>query len=245
MARFFIAGTNFPNGRAIIRGRDADHIRVLRLRAGDDIVICDGAGRDYKCRLVQTLEHEAEAEVIEVVPCKAEPTVRTTVFAGLPKGERSDFLVQKCTEAGAAEIVFFSCTRCVAKAVNMEKKLERWQRIAEEAAKQSGRGIIPQVRYEADFVAVLNDALHTDLPLFMYETGERETIRDAIEHTASPIAGHHHGAGGRLCRVRGRHGPQARYAHLLHGRAHPAVRDGSGRRAHGADVRHRQFVNFF
>lgn len=68
------------------------------------------------------------------------------------------------------------------------KKLERWQRIAEEAAKQSGRGIIPQVRYEADFVAVLNDALHTDLPLFMYETGERETIRDAIEHTASPIA---------------------------------------------------------
>ncbi len=181
MARFFIAGTNFPNGRAIIRGRDADHIRVLRLRAGDDIVICDGAGRDYKCRLVQTLEHEAEAEVIEVVPCKAEPTVRTTVFAGLPKGERSDFLVQKCTEAGAAEIVFFSCTRCVAKAVNMEKKLERWQRIAEEAAKQSGRGIIPQVRYEADYVAVLNGALHTDLPLFMYETGERETIRDAIE----------------------------------------------------------------
>ena len=175
MARFFIAGTNFPNGRAIIRGRDADHIRVLRLRAGDDIVICDGAGRDYKCRLIQTLEHEAEAEVIEVVPCKAEPTVRSTVFAGLPKGERSDFLVQKCTEAGAAEIVFFSCTRCVAKAVNMEKKLERWQRIA-------------QVRYEADFVAVLNDVLHTDLPLFMYETGERETIRDAIEHTASTIA---------------------------------------------------------
>ena len=188
MARFFIAGTNFPNGRAIIRGRDADHIRVLRLRAGDDIVICDGAGRDYKCRLVQTLEHEAEAEVIEVVPCKAEPTVRTTVFAGLPKGERSDFLVQKCTEAGAAEIVFFSCTRCVAKAANIEKKVERWQRIAEEAAKQSGRGIIPQVRYTADYVSVLNDALHTDLPLFMYETGERETIRDAIEHTASPIA---------------------------------------------------------
>ena len=188
MVRFFIAGTNFPNGRAIIRGRDADHIRVLRLRAGDDIVICDGAGRDYKCRLVQTLEHEAEAEVIEVVPCKAEPTVRTTVFAGLPKGERSDFLVQKCTEAGAAEIVFFSCTRCVAKAANIEKKVERWQRIAEEAAKQSGRGIIPQVRYTADYVSVLNDALHTDLPLFMYETGERETIRDAIEHAAQPVA---------------------------------------------------------
>lgn len=180
MARFFIAGTNFPNGRAIIRGRDADHIRVLRLRAGDDIVICDGAGRDYKCRLVQTLEHEAEAEVIEVVPCKAEPTVRTTVFAGLPKGERSDFLVQKCTEAGASEIVFFSCTRCVAKAVNMEKKLERWQRIAEEAAKQSGRGIIPQVSWAGDFTAVLDIAVKKDLGLFMYETGEREKLDDVL-----------------------------------------------------------------
>ena len=180
MARFFIAGTNFPNGRAIIRGRDADHIRVLRLRAGDDIVICDGAGRDYKCRLVQTLEHEAEAEVIEVVPCKAEPTVRTTVFAGLPKGERSDFLVQKCTEAGAAEIVFFSCTRCVAKAANIEKKVERWQRIAEEAAKQSGRGIIPQVSWAGDFTAVLDIAVKKDLGLFMYETGEREKLDDVL-----------------------------------------------------------------
>lgn len=180
MARFFIAGTNFLNGRAIIRGRDADHIRVLRLRAGDDIVICDGAGRDYKCRLVQTLEHEAEAEVIEVVPCKAEPTVRTTVFAGLPKGERSDFLVQKCTEAGAAGIVFFSCTRCVAKAANIEKKVERWQRIAEEAAKQSGRGIIPQVSWAGDFTAVLDIAVKKDLGLFMYETGEREKLDDVL-----------------------------------------------------------------
>ena len=188
MARFFIAGTNFPNGRAIIRGRDADHIRVLRLRAGDDIVICDGAGRDYKCRLVQTLEHEAEAEVIEVVPCKAEPTVRSTVFAGLPKGERSDFLVQKCTEAGASEIVFFSCTRCVAKAVNMEKKLERWQRIAEEAAKQSGRGIIPQVRYEADFVAVLNDALHDAMSVTPppSENGRRLRIYYATQQSTQP-----------------------------------------------------------
>jgi len=181
MARFFIAGTNFPNGRAIIRGRDADHIRVLRLRAGDDIVICDGAGRDYKCRLVQTLEHEAEAEVIEVVPCKAEPTVRTTVFAGLPKGERSDFLVQKCTEAGASGIVFFSCTRCVAKAANIEKKVERWQRIAEEAAKQSGRGVIPAVGFLPDLAEAFNKANATALPLFMYETGERETLREAVE----------------------------------------------------------------
>ena len=115
------------------------------------------------------------------MPCKAEPTVRSTVFAGLPKGERSDFLVQKCTEAGASEIVFFSCTRCVAKAVNMEKKLERWQRIAEEAAKQSGRGIIPQVSWAGDFADMINIANKKDLGLFMYETGEREALSEVLD----------------------------------------------------------------
>ena len=107
MARFFIAGTNYPNGRAIIRGRDADHIRVLRLRAGDDIVICDGAGRDYKCRLVQTLEHEAEAEIIEVVPCKAEPTVRTSVLPACQRGSAAIFLCRSARRPARPRSSFF------------------------------------------------------------------------------------------------------------------------------------------
>lgn len=188
MPRFFMAGTNILGGMAIMKGRDAEHVRVLRLRPGEDMIICDGQGTDYKCRLVSADKEQVEAEVIEVVPCPAEPSVKVTVLCGLPKGDKTDYIIQKCVEAGAYEIMFFDSERCIAKPDKPEKKLERWQRIAEEAAKQSGRGIIPQVRYEADFVAVLNDALQTDLPLFMYETGERETIRDAIEHTASPIA---------------------------------------------------------
>lgn len=194
MAKFFMAGANLMGGTAIIRGRDAEHIRVLRMKPGEDVIICDGAGKDYKCRLVKVSERESEAEILEVVPCPAEPSVNTLVLAGLPKGERADFLVQKCTEAGAAEIVFFNCTRCVAKAANMDKKLERWQRIAEEAAKQSGRGIIPTVGYLDDYGEVLNRAVHRDLGLFMYETGERTTIREAVErapevNTAAIITG--------------------------------------------------------
>lgn len=188
MPRFFMAGTNILGGMAIMKGRDAEHVRVLRLRPGEDMIICDGQGTDYKCRLVSADKEQVEAEVIEVVPCPAEPSVKVTVLCGLPKGDKTDYIIQKCVEAGAYEIMFFDSERCIAKPDKPEKKLERWQRIAEEAAKQSGRGIIPQVRYEADFVAVLNGALHTDLPLFMYETGERETIRDAIERTAQPIA---------------------------------------------------------
>ena len=143
MPRFFMAGTNILGGTAIIRGRDAEHVRVLRLRPGEDVIICDGQGTDYKCRLVYADKEQAEAEVVEVVPCPAEPGVKVTVLCGLPKGDRSDYTVQKCVEAGAYEIGFFSCSRCVAKPENIEKKLERWQRIAEEAAKQAGRGIIP------------------------------------------------------------------------------------------------------
>mgnify|MGYP000817542552 CR=1 FL=1 len=188
MPRFFALGTNLLGGRAIIRGRDAEHIKVLRLRPGEEMTICDGNGTDYKCRLVRSDKDEAEAEIIEVVPCAAEPTVSVRVLCGLPKGDKTDYIIQKCVESGAKEICFFRSERVVQRTEGVAKKLERWNRISEEAAKQSGRGIIPQVRYTADYVSVLNDALHTDLPLFMYETGERETIRDAIEHAAQPVA---------------------------------------------------------
>ena len=85
-----MAGTNLDGGRAYIRGRDAEHVRVLRLRPGEDVVICDGHGTDYRCRIVSPLGEEVEAEVVEVVPCKGEPAVDVTVYAGLPKGARAD-----------------------------------------------------------------------------------------------------------------------------------------------------------
>ena len=179
MPRFFMAGSNIMGGMAIIRGRDAEHVRVLRLRPGEEMIICDGEGTDYKCRLVYADKEQAEAEVIEVVRCPAEPSVKVTVLCGLPKGDRSDYIIQKCVEAGAYEIAFFSCDRCVARPDKPEKKLERWQRIAEEAAKQSGRGIIPQVRWVGDFTAALDTAVKKDLKLFLYETGEREAL-DAV-----------------------------------------------------------------
>ena len=81
MARFFIAGANFLGGaRAIIRGRDAEHVQVLRIRPGEDVTICDTQGSDYKCRLVRSDKEEAEFEVVEVVPCRGEPSVEVTVL---------------------------------------------------------------------------------------------------------------------------------------------------------------------
>ena len=180
MARFFIAGTNIAGGRAIIRGRDAEHVKVLRLRPGEDVTLCDGEGNDYKCRLVQADREQAEMEVLEVVRCPAEPSVKVTVLCGLPKGDKTEYIIQKCVEAGAEEILFFLSDRCVARPDAPEKKLERWQRISEEAAKQSGRGIIPRVGWAGEFVDALNLAVHTDLGLFMYETGEREKLDEVL-----------------------------------------------------------------
>ena len=181
MPRFFIAGTNLLGGMAILRGRDAEHVRVLRLRPGEDMIICDGKGTDYKCRLVYADKEEAQAEVVEVVPCTAEPSVKVTVLCGLPKGDKTDYIIQKCVEAGASEIQFFLSDRCVAKPETPEKKLDRWQRIAEEAAKQSGRGIIPQVGWIGDYAGALDCAVKKDLALFMYETGEREPFNAVLE----------------------------------------------------------------
>ena len=180
MPRFFMAGTNILGGMAIIRGRDAEHVRVLRLRPGEDVIICDGQGTDYKCRLVKADKEQVEAEVTEVRPCPAEPKVKVTVLCGLPKGDKTDYIIQKCVEAGAYEIMFFKSDRCIAKLDNPEKKLERWQRIAEEAAKQSGRGIIPQVTWAGEYAEALNVANQKELALFMYETGEREALSDVL-----------------------------------------------------------------
>ena len=181
MPRFFMAGTNIMGGMAIMTGRDAEHVRVLRLRPGEDMISCDGKGTDYKCRLVKADREQVEAEVLAVVPCPAEPTVQVTVLCGLPKGDRTDYIIQKCVEAGASEIMFFQSDRCVAKPDKPEKKLERWQRIAEEAAKQSGRGIIPQVSWAGEYADALNVANQKELGLFMYETGEREALNAVLE----------------------------------------------------------------
>lgn len=185
MPRFFVAGTNIGNGIAVITGTDANHAKVLRLKIGDEIIICDGEGTDHRCRITRMSADEVETEVCHSERSAAEPSVYVTVLAGYPKGERADFIVQKCVETGASEIVFFKCDRCVAKPdpKSIDKKLQRFNRIAEEAAKQSGRGIIPEVKYVDSYAEALDIAVKTELPLFMYETGDRITLREALEGT--------------------------------------------------------------
>lgn len=184
MPRFFIEHADPESSTIVITGRDAEHIKVLRMRQGEQLTICNGKGTDIHCTLASFDGKTAYADVTEVVPSKGEASVKVRVYAGLAKGDRVDYVTQKCTEMGATEIVFFNCDRCVVRLdpkKGAANKVERWQRIAEEAAKQSGRGIIPTVRYIDSFDAMLSEAAEQELKLFMYETGDRISMQEAIK----------------------------------------------------------------
>ena len=183
MPRFFMEHIDIEAKSIVITGRDAEHIKVLRMRIGEALTVCDGKGTDLHCVLTCSDGKTAYADVVEAVPSKSEAAVKVRVYAGLAKGDRVDYVAQKCTEMGATEIVFFNCDRCVVRLdpkKGADKKVERWQRIAEEAAKQSGRGIIPTVRYIDSYKEMLEEAAQCALKLFMYETGDRISMQEAI-----------------------------------------------------------------
>lgn len=143
--RFFTE--NISDTAAVLDREDSKHVsQVLRMRPGEFAVICDGKGTDYLGRL-ESAEGECVFEILEKSPNQAEPSVHLRLFQAMPKGDKMDFIVQKAVECGACEVVPFISKRCVSRpdAKQLAKKTERWQRIAYEAAKQCGRGIIPQV----------------------------------------------------------------------------------------------------
>lgn len=183
MARFFITASNLFGGVAYLSSAELEHIKVLRLRQGEIFTVCDGNGTDYTCSLSKTETGELCGKIIEAQPSQGEPTVDVTVYAALAKGDKNETVIQKCVELGAHEIVIFPSARCVARLSNVAaviKKTDRWQKIALEAAKQSGRGIIPKVRYVNSFGEAVSLAVSSELPLFLYENENKLSIHTAI-----------------------------------------------------------------
>lgn len=187
MARFFITASNIFGGVAYMNAQDLDHIRALRIRKGESFTICDGEGNDYTCRLADD-GGGARAEIISSQPSAGEPTVYCTVYAALSKGDKLESVIQKSVELGAAEIAVFPSDRCVSRpdGAALIKKTARWQKISEEAAKQSGRGRIPAVTVIPSFSAAIAQAAVADLPLFFYEDETRLGLKDALESKPSP-----------------------------------------------------------
>lgn len=145
VSRFFTQ--EIEGNTARITGEDVRHLsRVLRLRVGDAVEICDGACTDYTGVIESIAQDEVRCTLSDAHPSPTEPRCRVTLFQALPKAGKMEFIVQKCVELGVEAVVPVATARCVAVPVrDFEVKRVRYQRVAAEAAKQSRRGVIPQV----------------------------------------------------------------------------------------------------
>ncbi len=183
MPRFFVAAGNIFGGVAYIDGKDAEHLKVLRVKQGEKIVVSDGNGQDYVCRVTEVGKGETRAEVLETRPSEGEPSIRCGVYAAYPKGDKAETIIQKSVELGASEVVFFPSERCVSRPdpASLVKKLDRWAKVAREAAMQSQRGSVPAVRALASFEQAMAEAAKAELPLFLYEGEREQSLREALK----------------------------------------------------------------
>ncbi|MCM1298072.1 MAG: 16S rRNA (uracil(1498)-N(3))-methyltransferase [Firmicutes bacterium] len=184
--RFFAA---VGSEEVVISGEDAKHISaVLRMRKGDLAVVCDNGENDFLCRIVDLEKDRVKLETLERRKNEAEPSVNITLFQCLPKGDKMDFIVQKATELGAAMVVPTLSKRCVSRPdpKSSAKKIQRWQKIAEEAAKQSGRGKIPQILPLTDFATAAREYGKNGLGILFYECGG-ESLNGLIPPDAKEI----------------------------------------------------------
>lgn len=190
MNRFFvdIDGRNIGTD-IIITGGDVNHIRnVLRLKNGDEILVSDGRGRDYMCSICDMDSDEVVCRVEDINDNFAELPVEVTLFQGYPKSDKMDLIVQKMVELGVHRIVPVFTARTIVKldAKKAAKKTERYRMIAEAAAKQSGRGIVPEISEPVTFARALDMASKLDMNIIPYEEAEGlEKSRRIIAEAAS------------------------------------------------------------
>lgn len=212
MPRFFI--DHEPTDYINVEGADARHIGYsLRMRVGDELTFCR-TGTDYICEIEEMTEQSVLCRIKRTEPSKCEPSLKLTIYQAFPKQDKFEQIIQKVTELGAVRIVPFLSRRCVSRPDKKDfaKKRERFMRIAEEAAKQSGRGIIPEIGELLSFDEAVRDMVSTQIKLICYENGgekladidfaaadtaavmigseggfERAEVEKAVENGAKPI----------------------------------------------------------
>ena len=190
MQRFFLLGKSFDGKSFHITGDDAFHIsRSLRMRVGDEISVSISDGRIFNCVLSSFTSDSVTADVVSVSSCDTESPCRIHIYQALPKSDKLETVIQKSVECGAYSITPFMSSRCIVKdGGSFEKKLERYNRISLEAAKQCGRGIVPEVKPILSFDQMLNEASKTALSLFCYEADGTLPIPQVLKPNVSDIS---------------------------------------------------------
>ncbi len=183
MPKFFVDKNNIGEKNIEITGDDAKHIStVLRAKVDEEIIICDGYGTDYLCRLIGINKKQVLAEIIEKYENKNEPELKITLYQGLPKGDKMELVIQKCIEIGVDRIIPVITDNTVVKIGDKaEKKNLRWNKIAEAAAKQCGRGKIPHVDKILSFKDAVETSKTLDGVIIPYENERKKNIREFVK----------------------------------------------------------------
>lgn len=175
MYHFFVEPYQVHEDRIEILGGDVNHMKnVLRMKAGEEITVSDGFGHEYLCKVQTLSEDSVQAEILERREVSVELASKIVLFQCLPKGDKMELIIQKAVELGASAIVPVASKRCVVKldAKKEESKRKRWQAIAESAAKQSGRAVVPEVMPVVSFSQALKQAEALDVRLIPYECAD-------------------------------------------------------------------------
>jgi 16S rRNA (uracil1498-N3)-methyltransferase len=177
MVRFYVPQPRLEKGMLKVEGEEVKHIRkVLRLTEGDEITVFDGLGKEFEGTIVEEGLSSVVIRVKSVYPSKRDSPLEVTLAQSLLKGEKMDYLIQKATELGVKEIMPFLSSRSVP-LLEKSKKLKRhhrWERIAIEASKQCGRGVVPMIEFLQDYSEMLQKASPNALRLIL---SEREGIK--------------------------------------------------------------------
>lgn len=158
-----------------IYGEDVNHIRnVLRLRVGEEITLCNGLGCDYLCKLSDITQEKVVADIVDICDNLSELDTKITLFQGYPKSDKLELIIQKTIELGVSRIVPVMTKRTVVKLDDKKagKKTKRYEGIALAAAKQCGRGIVPEITEPVSFKEAIDMAKYLDMSIIPYEEAE-------------------------------------------------------------------------
>lgn len=186
MAWFFTEP--FAGDYCTISGENAKHIeKSLRMKIGEEITLVDSNGIQHNGVIDSFTNNEVTVKVQNRFKCENEPNVKVTLYQALPKGDKMDFIVQKAVELGVTEIAPVISARCISRPdqKSLKKKIERWQKIALQAAQQSRRGIIPKVSEALSFSNAVNNLNKDDCNIIFYECGGNrvgDIIKSPVEH---------------------------------------------------------------
>ncbi|MCL2376686.1 MAG: 16S rRNA (uracil(1498)-N(3))-methyltransferase [Defluviitaleaceae bacterium] len=187
--RFFVGGKDILGDEIVLSGENAAHAAVLRLAVGEEITLCDGNAVDYHCVVTGLSKADVRVNILYKLENIAEPPVAITLFQALPKAGKMDEVIEKCTQLGVSGIVPVVTTRCVAKASDRDcKKMDRWQKIALSAARQSQRGRIPKIGDVMSLEGALKGMGAYDAAFVCYEAEEVLSLKAYLQGLAHGLA---------------------------------------------------------